>query len=96
MGDSEDYVRRKLELAENVRRACVEAAIDGYERAAMSGLCREGAWEAGISAMRMVDLAALLIRERRSSATLTHPVSEAWNSTSQSDSKRTGKPSWSR
>ena len=54
MGNSEDYVRRKLELAENVRRACVEAAIDGYERAAMSGLCHEGAWDAAISAMRMV------------------------------------------
>ena len=60
MANSEDFVRRKLELAENVRRACVEAAIDGYERAAMSGLCREGAWEAAISAIRMVDLAALL------------------------------------
>jgi hypothetical protein len=60
MGNSEDYVRQKLELAEHVRRVCVEAAIDGYERAAMSGLCHEGAWEAAIGAMRMVDLAALL------------------------------------
>ena len=60
MENSEDYERQMLELAGNVRRACVEAAIDGYERAAMSGLCREGAWEAAVSAMRMVDLAALL------------------------------------
>lgn len=60
MGNSEDDARQKLELAEHVRRACVEAAIEGYERAAMSGLCHEGAWEAAIGAMRMVDLAALL------------------------------------
>ncbi len=29
----------------------------------MSGLCHEGAWEAAISAMRMVDLEALLNSE---------------------------------
>ncbi len=44
------------EYAEAIRAACVEAAISGYERAAISGLCREGAFEAAISAMRMVDL----------------------------------------
>jgi len=60
METSQDSVRRELELAENVRRACVAAAIDGYERAAISGLCREGSWEAAISAMRMVDLEAVL------------------------------------
>lgn len=55
-----EYARRKLGLAEIVRRVCVEAAIGGYERAALSGLCREGAWEAAISAMRMVELEALV------------------------------------
>ena len=60
MKNSKDDTRQKLELAEMVRRTCVEAAIEGYEHAGMSGLCREGAWEAAISAMRMVDLTALL------------------------------------
>ena len=60
MENSKDDTRHNLELAEIVRRTCVEAAIDGYERAAISGLCREGAWEAAISAMSMVDLTALL------------------------------------
>ncbi len=55
MGDSEE----RLELAERVRRACVEAALAGYEDAAHSGLCHEGAWEAAISALRRVDVAAL-------------------------------------
>lgn len=49
----------QLDLAERVRSACIDAALAGYENAAISGLCREGAWEAAISAMRMVDLAAL-------------------------------------
>lgn len=67
MGNSEDSVRRNLELAESVRQACIEAAIDGYERAGMSGLCHEGAWEAAISAIRMANLAALLdAREAKS------------------------------
>ena len=60
MENSKDDMRHKLELAEIVRRTCVEAAVEGYERAGMSGLCREGAWEAAISAMSMVDLTALL------------------------------------
>jgi hypothetical protein len=47
-------------LAEEVRAACVRAALDGYERAAMSGLCQEGAWEAAVEAIRALDLRALL------------------------------------
>lgn len=49
-----------LELAGRVRTACVLAALDGYERAQIAGLCQEGAWEAAIDAMRMIDLKAVL------------------------------------
>jgi len=48
------------ELAEAAKEACIQAAIRGYENASMSGLCREGAWEAAISAIRMCDLASEL------------------------------------
>ena len=47
-------------LAEAVRDACLEAARKGYEEAAASGLCHEGAVEASLDAVRMVDLKALL------------------------------------
>lgn len=47
-------------LATEVRDACIRAALEGYEHAAMSGLCHEGAWEAAISAMKMLDLNAIL------------------------------------
>jgi hypothetical protein len=50
------------ELAEIVRRACIAAALEGYEDAAMRGLCSEGAWEAAVSAMRRLDLGALAER----------------------------------
>lgn len=43
-------------LAEEVREACIEAAISGYQNAAISGLCAEGAFEAAISAIRMLDV----------------------------------------
>ena len=43
-----------------VRQACIRAALEGYEHAAISGLCHEGAWEAAISAMKMLDLDAIL------------------------------------
>jgi hypothetical protein len=46
--------------AEQIRAALIQAALDGYEQAAMSGLCGEGAWEAAVSAMRQLDLPAAL------------------------------------
>lgn len=49
---------RKLAVA--VRDACLEAAKQGYERAAISGLCEEGALEAALSAIHMVDLDAVV------------------------------------
>lgn len=55
-------------LAAAVQAACIEAALAGYERAAVSGLCHEGAWEAAISAMRMVELREVIER------TLTPPA----------------------
>jgi hypothetical protein len=48
-----------LLVASAVRSACVQAALDGYERAQIAGLCQEGAWEAAIDAMRMLDLTRL-------------------------------------
>jgi hypothetical protein len=58
--------QEELRTAEAVREACVRAALEGYERAAMSGLCAEGAWEAAISAIRMVDLRGVLDAPRQS------------------------------
>jgi len=50
----------KRRLAEAVRAACVRAAQEGYERAAASGLCGEGALEAALGEIRMLDLDAVL------------------------------------
>ncbi len=50
----------KRRLAQIVRDACIQAAKDGYERAAMSGLCEDGALEAALSAIHMIDLDAVL------------------------------------
>lgn len=46
----------RVEAAAAVRAACVRTALDAYENARMDGLCHEGAWEAAVSAMRMLDL----------------------------------------
>lgn len=50
----------RLILAEAVRTACLIAARDGYQSAAISGLCAEGAQEAALSAIQMVDLENIL------------------------------------
>ena len=48
------------ELAEAVRAACITAAQQGYAQAAMSGLCHEGAVEAALDAIKMLDLETVL------------------------------------
>lgn len=50
----------ELALAERVRKACLEAAREGYESASMSGLCHEGAMEMSLDAIQRLDLNALL------------------------------------
>jgi hypothetical protein len=55
-----------LRIARSVRDACIAAAKQGYENAAMSGLCEEGALEAALSAIYMVDLEAALREAEKS------------------------------
>ena len=47
-------------IAEAVRSACVQAAQQGYERAAADGLCDEGALEVALDAIRSLDLENVL------------------------------------
>ena len=49
-------------LAERVRAACVDAALDAYEEAGIRGLCLEGRWEAAVAAVRQLDLSEMLER----------------------------------
>jgi hypothetical protein len=49
-----------LRIAEAVRTACLEAALESYEEASMRGLCHEGAWECAIGAIRALNLRLLL------------------------------------
>jgi len=53
-------VNGPLQLASAIRNACVQAALDGYERAQIAGLCQEGAWEVAVDAIRMLDLKTIL------------------------------------
>ncbi len=50
----------RLALAELVRSACMQAALDAYEQAGVSGLCGEGRWELAVQAIRNLDLIQLL------------------------------------
>lgn len=48
-------------IAEAVHRACIDAALEAYEDAQVRGLCREGAWEVAIGAVRTLDVAAVIV-----------------------------------
>ena len=47
---------RLLDLAEQIRQACITTALNSYEDAAANGLCAEGAWECAVDAMRHLNL----------------------------------------
>jgi len=47
-------------LADTVRAACLDAALEAYEDAAIRGLCAEGRCEAALAAIRHLDLSAVL------------------------------------
>ena len=47
-------------LAEAVRAACLDAALQAYEDAQIRGLCGEGAWECAVGAVRTLDLEPII------------------------------------
>ena len=49
-----------LNIAEAVREACIAAAKRGFDDAAISGLCHDGATECAIGAIKALDLVALV------------------------------------
>jgi hypothetical protein len=48
------------QIAEAIRTACLQAAQQGYQRAAADGLCDEGALEVALDAIRSLDLKQIL------------------------------------
>jgi hypothetical protein len=54
----------EIDLAQAVRNACVEAAREGFRDASIQGLCNEGAVEAAISAIQMLNIEKL-VAERK-------------------------------
>ncbi len=50
----------ELQFAETVRNACLDAALEAYERAGLSGLCGEGRWELAVQAISRLDVRALV------------------------------------
>lgn len=50
------------QAAEAVRAACLQAALDGYERAGLGGLCEEGRWEMVVDSIKSLDIDAVLAK----------------------------------
>ena len=55
-----DKVDLKRQIGEIVRAACLKAAREAYENAGISGLCEEGRWECAVTAIRALDLEAII------------------------------------
>jgi hypothetical protein len=49
-----------IEIAELIRAACLEAALEAYQEAGICGLCAEGRWEYAMQAISTLDLKKIL------------------------------------
>lgn len=56
MNDPSAQASREFQIAESVRKTCIEAAEEAYEEASMNGLCGEGAFESAIGALQTLDV----------------------------------------
>jgi hypothetical protein len=52
--------RNLLRVAEAIRAACLNAALESYEEAGIRGLCHEGAWECAVGAIRGLNVRRIL------------------------------------
>lgn len=50
----------QFKIAEKIKKACIQAAKEGFQDASMSGLCSEGAMEAAVSAIQKLDIQKIL------------------------------------
>lgn len=49
--------------AQLIKEACIKAAKEGFMDASIQGLCTEGAIEAAVSSIQMLDLEKLLVQK---------------------------------
>lgn len=47
------------EFAEQVRQACLQAALTAYEEGGLLGLCQQGRFELAMDAIRALDISRL-------------------------------------
>lgn len=64
------------QAAEAVRKACLQAALDGYERAGLSGLCEEGRWEMVVDSIKSLDVDGVLAKLRDSTPAHRAPAAD--------------------
>lgn len=62
-----------LQLAETIRTACLQAAVEAYEDAALRGLCEAGRWEAAVGALQSLDPNKLVRDVQRSEPSSLDP-----------------------
>lgn len=67
MSDQEKSRSTEMDIAQTVRDACVEAAQEGFRDASIRGLCSEGAVEAAVSSIQMLNLEEVITEAGQSS-----------------------------
>lgn len=69
--------RQLRNMAEQVRRACLTAAVEAYEDAGLRGLCADGRWECARRAIAALDLESVVVGDKASVSALGRTSSQA-------------------
>lgn len=60
-----DKPNLEVQIAEQVRHVCIQTAQEAFEDTSMNGVCREGALESAIKAMKSLDLDTVVKQLRK-------------------------------
>lgn len=61
MGNANRNKKRDVALAKAIREACVNNAQEGFRDASIQGLCTDGAMEAAVSAIQMMNIENIIV-----------------------------------
>ena len=65
MSDNDALTSNERHIGQTVRQACIQAAKEGFQDASMRGLCTEGAIEAAIGAIQLLDVEQIVAKAKQ-------------------------------
>jgi|GEM_PF-410284 hypothetical protein len=65
MSDKDELTSNERHIGQTVRQACIQAAKEGFQDASMRGLCNEGAIEAAVGVVQLLDIEQIVAEAKQ-------------------------------